>query len=131
MEIDFEYRALDLLADYEPQFSHFPGIWKKTIKVSRDERVGISFNNLVYTMVCEAIEALGDGMTDEEFDAKLGHVGDRDQVAIKMMRDLGVNTMIATSVVTYFSARRNLLEDERAWVRFCNLLEEQISLMAC
>lgn len=131
MEIDFEYRALDLLADYEPEFTYFPGIWKKTIQPCHEPRVQISFNTLVYSLISEALVDLGKGMDEDEFDTKLGHVTERDNVAIKMMRDLGVNSTLASCVITYFAGRRNLIDDERAWRRFVQILEDQISIQAC
>jgi hypothetical protein len=131
MEISFEYRALDLLADYQPEFAPFPGIWKKTIEPSSEPRVHASFTKLVYALISEALVDLGKGMDENEFDMKLGHITERDNVAIKTMRDLGVNSVLASCVITYFAGRRNLIEDERAWQRFVLILDDQISLDAC
>lgn len=131
MEISFEYRALDLLADYEPEFAPFPGIWKKTIEPSSEPRVHASFTKLVYALMSEALVDLGKGMDEDEFDMKLGDVTERDGAAIKTMHDLGVNSILASCIITYFAGRRNLLDDERAWQRFVQVLEDQISIQAC
>jgi hypothetical protein len=131
VEISFEYRALDLLADYQPEFAYFPGIWKKTIEPSSEPRVQASFTKLVYALISEALVDLGKGMDEDEFDMKLGDVTERDGAAIKTMRDLGVNSILASCIITYVAGRRNLIDDERAWQRFVQVLEDQISIQAC
>lgn len=128
----FEYRALDLLADYDSKFVLFPGIWHHTIRTSGDIRVHDAFGLLVRYMTAESIEAMSHGMTEGEFCDKLGFgPSERDEVAIKMYRDLGIGNNLNAAMLTYFSARRNVLEDERAWVRFTEILREQLDIQAC
>ena len=129
--IPFEYRALDLLADYETRFVAFPGLWRSQIQDSSNWRIITSFDALLASMSMEATKDMGEHMSDEEFGTKLGEMSERDEKAIKLMSDLGVDSTTSRTVATYFVSRRNLLEDERAWIRFTNLIDDEISIRAC
>ena len=127
----FTYRALDLLADYAPRFAAFPGIWSKDIKDCANPQLAAAFQGFLWASVADELTHLNQELTDTEFQAKLGKPVERDEIAAKILTDLGLNTSENLIILSYFAGRRNLLDDERAWVRFSNLLDEEISIRAC
>ena len=127
----FTYRAMDLLADYEPRFAAFPNIWKNNISDSDNPELIDKFNGFLWASVAEALTELNQELTDLDFAMKLGNPTGRDRYVAKLMIDLGINATENMIVLSYFSGRRNLLEDERAWIRFTNLIDEEIDIRAC
>lgn len=129
--MSFEYRALDLLADYETRFAYFPAMFFNHIESSANSEVRVGFIRFLDAMSRDCTEHLCAGMTDEQVGIKLGNFTERDEVAMKSLRDLGVNSAVSGIIAAYFVSRRNLLEDERCWIRFTNLIDEEISIKAC
>lgn len=129
--VPFTYRALDLLADYEPRFAAFPKIWSDQIRDTDNPELVGSFNSFLWASVADALTMLNQELTNEEFKVKLGDPNERDRVAAKSLTDLGINTQANLIALSYFAGRRNLLEDERCWIRFTGLIDDEISIQAC
>lgn len=127
----FEYRALDLLADYETRFEAFPKIWNDWISGTENEELLTGFTSFLRASVADALIMLSPELDILEFGNKLSHPNDRDRTAAKQLTDLGLNSVTSMMVLSYFAGRRNLLDDERCWVRFCGLIEEIIHEQAC
>lgn len=127
----FQYRALDLLADYETRFAYFPSMWFNQIKDCANNEVQVRFAELVDAMCRDASYDLGDHLEDNEMARRLAELTEREMTAIKLMGDLGVRDMLTTSVFSYFVTRQRLIEDERGYVRFTKLIDEEIDMRAC
>lgn len=129
--VPFQYRALDLLADYETRFIAFGDLWRTQIVDCVNPRTQMCFAMLLDSMTTDAIAELGEDMDDQEFTDRLGNPGNDDTKAMKLLVDLGLDDAVCVLVLGYFAGRRNLIDDQRAWVRFTNLIDEEISIRAC
>ena len=127
----FEYRALDLLADYEPRFAYFPAIWRTHIQSSENPDLHRTFGDFLYAMTTDASCDLDLTLTDQEFSEKLGGLTDRDRVQFKILQDLGLWNPITRNVLAYFVSRRNLLDDERCWERIVEMINEELEIRQC
>ena len=131
MSMSFEYRALDLLAEYETRFQYVPSMFFNHIEATTNYEVAGSFAQLVDALCKDASLNMGSSLADDEFAARLGELTERELHVIKLLGDLGAWTGLTRSVFSYFVTRQRLLEDERAWIRFTKLVDEEISIRAC
>lgn len=123
----FTYRALDLLADHESRFAEFPKIWADQIKDTDNPELEHAFAVFLWASISDSLVRLNQELTYEEFHGKLGSVSEREAKVGKLLHDLGESSTITSMITAYFAGRRNLLDDERCWIRYVQLVEDEIS----
>lgn len=127
----FTYSALDLLADHDPRFAAFPKIWADQINGTDNPDLERAFTIFLWASISDALVRLNQELTDKEFNDKLGTVSDREKAVAKILGDLGEATSITSMITAYFAGRRNLRDDERCWISYVRLVEQEIDIRAC
>lgn len=132
----FEYRTLELLAQYDSRFALLSNLWLKEIHEVPDDlrRERVTPDRVMALIVAMVVDATAEAMPEmepEKFGQTLGKPGDSDIKIANTLNGLGLWNPVSSAATTYFAARRNILDDQRGWVRWTDLVMRELEIRAC